>query len=180
LCAAGYIDLVQAQYAAGRNMTDVLAALSLLNTVDRPERAAAFADFHAKWRHDDLVLDKWFGLQAMSPLPGTLSQVKALIRHPDFSWRNPNRMRALIASFAMANPLHFHASDGAGYTLLADAILELDPINSQTAARMVPPLGQWRRHDPGRQVLMRAALQRLLDVPGLTAATREMVERSHD
>jgi aminopeptidase N len=177
LCAAGDIDLVQAQYAAGRNMTDVLAALSLLNTVARPERTAAFADFHAKWRHDDLVLDKWFGLQAMSPLPDTLDQVEALMHHADFSWRNPNRMRALIASFAMANPLRFHAADGAGYTLLADVILKLDPINSQTAARIVSPLGQWRRFDPSRQSHMRAALQRVFDTR-VSAATAEMARRS--
>jgi aminopeptidase N len=178
LCAAGDIDLVQAQYAAGRSMTDVLAALSLLNTINRDERAVAFADFHTKWRHDDLVIDKWFGLQAMSPLTGTLDQVKALMQHEDFSWRSPNRVRALIASFAMANPLRFHAADGAGYALLADAILHLDPINSQTAARMVSPLGQWRRFDPSRQTQMRGALQRIFETPGLSAATAEMARRS--
>jgi aminopeptidase N len=178
LCAAGQIDLVQQQYAAAANMTDVLAALSLLNTVDRPEREAAFADFHEKWRHDDLVLDKWFALQAMSPLPHTITRVRALAGHPDFSWRNPNRMRALVASFAMANQINFHAADGAGYAFLTDAILKLDAINSQVAARMVPPLGQWRRHEPIRQRHMQAALQRLLDSPTLSPATREMASRS--
>jgi aminopeptidase N len=178
LCAAGEIDRVQAQYAAGQNMTDVLAALSLLNTVERPERDAAFADFYAKWRHDDLVLDKWFALQAMSPLPHTLQRVRALADHPDFSWRNPNRMRALVASFAMANQINFHAADGEGYSFLAEAILKLDAINSQVAARMVPPLGQWRRHEPVRQMLMQSALQLLLDAPALSPATREMASRS--
>jgi aminopeptidase N len=178
LCAAGEIDRVQAQYAEASNMTDALAALSLLNTVNRPQRAQAFAHFHARWRNDDLVLDKWFALQAMSPLPHTIDSVRALADHPDFSWRNPNRVRALVASFAMANPTNFHAADGAGYAFLAEAILKLDVINSQVAARMVPPLGQWRRHEPVRQALMQAALQRLLDTPTLTPATSEMATRS--
>ena len=178
LCAAGDIGCVQAQYAAGRNMTDVLAALALLNAIERPERAAALAAFHARWRHDDLVLDKWFALQAVSPLPGTLASVRALMRHADFDLRNPNRMRAVVASFAMANQLRFHAADGTGYAFLADTILALDAINSQVAARMVPPLGQWRRHDAGRAARMRAALQHVLAAPALSAATREMAEKS--
>jgi aminopeptidase N len=178
LCAAGNTALVEAQYAAGRNMTDVLAALSLLNTTETAARAAAFADFYDRFHHDDLVLDKWFALQAVSPLPDTLERVRTLTTHKDFSWRNPNRLRALVASFAMANPLRFHAADGSGYDFLADAILQTDPINSQTAARMTPPLGQWRRQPPGNAALMRAALQRLLDSKTLSAATAELAVRS--
>ena len=180
LCAAGDVARVQAQYAARRNMTDVLAALGLLNTVERPERAAAFEDFEARWRHDDLVLDKWFALQAMSPLPDTLERVRALTSHAAFDMKNPNRMRALIGGFAMANPRRFHAADGGGYAFLADSVIELDRINSQIAARMVPPLGQWRRHDTRRAGLMRDALLRILQSDGLSEATREMAGKSRE
>ncbi|WP_048860744.1 aminopeptidase N C-terminal domain-containing protein, partial [Acidisphaera rubrifaciens] len=167
----------RAQFDAGRNMTDVLAALGVLSRLDTPARAEAFARFYDRWHADPLVLDKWFALQAVSPLPDTIARVRALMRHPDFDLRNPNRVRALIGSFC-ANQVHFHAASGEGYALLTDTILALDPLNGQVAARMVTPLGQWRRQDAARQGLMRAALERLLAVPTLSANAREMVSRS--
>ena len=132
-------------------MTDVLAALAVLSGEDCPEREAALAAFHAKWRQDALVLDKWFAIQAMSKRPGTLDAVRALSRHPDFDLRNPNRVRALVGSFAAGNPAAFHDASGGGYRFLADTIIALDPQNPQVAARMVSPLGQWRRVDADRQ-----------------------------
>lgn len=167
----------RAQFDAGRNMTDVLAALAVLSRLDTPARAEAFARFYDRWHGDPLVLDKWFALQAVSPLPDTIGQVRALMRHPDFDLRNPNRVRALIGSFC-ANQVHFHAASGEGYALLTDTILALDPLNGQVAARMVTPLGQWRRQDAARQGLMRASLERILAVPTLSANAREMATRS--
>ena len=158
-------------------MTDVLAALGILAQTDTAERQSALAAFHARWRHDELVLDKWFAIQADSTLPGTLAAVQALAQHPDFAWDNPNRVRALVGSFA-GNRAQFHAASGAGYAFLADAILTLDPRNSQVAARMVTPLGAWRRYDAGRQAGMQAELQRIRDTPGLSRGTFEMVSRS--
>ena len=178
LCAVGRTDLVQRQFEEGANMTDVLAALGLLNTVAGAAREAALAAFHARWRGDDLVLDKWFALQGASPLADTLARVRRLAVHADFSWRNPNRVYALVGSFAMANPLRFHAADGSGHDFLADAIMLLDGSNTQMAARLVPPLGQWRRHEPGRRETMRAALARILAAPSLSAGVREMAQRS--
>jgi aminopeptidase N len=176
--AADGVALAKAQFDAGRNMTDVLAALSVLANADCPEREEALAAFHAAWKDDALVLDKWFAIQAMSKLPDTLAAVRALSHHPDYDLRNPNRIRALVGSFAAGNPVRFHDATGGGYRFLADTIIALDPPNPQVAARMVSPLGQWRRVDPARQDLMKAELQRILDVPKLSANTHEMVSKS--
>ena len=172
------LALAKAQFDAAQNMTDVLAALSVLSAIDCPERRAALDAFHARWHNDDLVLDKWFAIQAMSPLPDAPDAVRALAAHPDFDLKNPNRMRALVSSFASGNQIRFHDSAGRGYRFLADMIIQLDPNNSQIAARLVPPLGQWRRMDRARQALMQQELQRILDAPGLSKGTYEMASRS--
>jgi aminopeptidase N len=168
----------KAQFDAAQSMTDVLAALAVLSAVDCPEREAALHAFHARWRVDDLVLDKWFAIQAMSPLPDTPDAVRRLAAHPDFDLKVPNRVRALIASFASGNQVRFHDPSGSGYRFLADTIIRLDPMNSQVAARLVSPLGQWRRVEPARQVLMKQELQRILDAAGLSKGTYEMASRS--
>jgi aminopeptidase N len=169
--------LAKAQFDAGANMTDVLAALGVLTRIDGPERAAAFDAFYVRWKHDPLVLDKWFALQAISPLPGTIDAVRGLMQHPDFDLRNPNRVRSLVGMFC-ANQKYFHTRSGEGYALLTDTILALDPMNGQVSARMVTALGQWRRHDTQRQGLMRASLERLLATSTLSANAREMASRS--
>jgi aminopeptidase N len=169
-----------AQVGAGANMTDVLAALSALIDIDCPERAAALDAFYRRWEADPLVIDKWFALQARSALPGTIPAVRALTQHPAFTRANPNRVRALVGTFSQANHLHFHAASGAGYGFLADEVLLLDKPNPTTAARLVQPLGQWRRYDQPRQGLMRAALDRILGAPGLSPNTYEMVAKSLD
>jgi aminopeptidase N len=175
---ADAVWLAKAQFDAGQNMSDVLAALGALSVVDCPDREAALAAFHAAWRDDALVLDKWFAIQAMSPLPNTLDAVCALSAHPDFDLRNPNRVRALVSSFSGGNQVRFHDASGGGYRFLADMIMQLDPANGQIAARMVSPLGQWRRVDPARQALMQAELRRILALPGLTTNTFEMASKS--
>ena len=181
LVAAGGEDgvrLARAQFDAAGNMTDVLAALSTLNGVDCPERADVLAAFHEKWRGDDLVIDKWFAIQAMSPLPGTIDAVRALMAHPGFDLRNPNRVRAVLGSFSAGNQLHFHDASGDGYRILGETIRRLDPINGQIAARLVSPLGQWRRVDAARQALMRAELSETLALKDLSRGTFEMASRS--
>jgi aminopeptidase N len=173
------VALAKAQFDAAQNMTDVLAALAVLSAIDCPERRAARETFHARWRKDDLVLDKWFAIQAMSPLPDTPDVVRALSQHADYDLKNPNRVRALVSSFASGNQVRFHDPSGAGYRFLADTIIQLDPMNSQVAARLVPPLGQWRRMDPARRALMQQELQRILDTRGLSKGTYEMASRSN-
>ncbi|MDE2006302.1 MAG: aminopeptidase N [Rhodospirillales bacterium] len=180
LVAAGDPDairLAKAQFDRGANMTDMLAALAVLASVACPERDAALAAFHARWREDALVLDKWFAIQALSPLPETGAAVRALARHADFDLRNPNRVRALIGSFA-ANQVRFHDASGDGYRFLAETIRALDPLNPQVAARLVAPLGQWRRMDAARQTAMRGALEFVLAAEHLSRNTAEMAGRS--
>jgi aminopeptidase N len=170
--------LALTQFEAARNMTDVLAALTVLVDLDRPERAAALTRFYELWAHDDLVIDKWFALQARSSLPQTPDRVRDLTRHPAFERKNPNRVRALVGTFAQANQLRFHDASGAGYRLLADEVIALDPLNPTTAARLVQSLVSWRRHEPARQAIMRRELERVLATPSLSKNTYEVVSKS--
>ena len=174
---ASAVPLAKAQFDAGQNMTDVLAALGILSGVDCTQRLDALAAFYRAWRGDPLVLDKWFAIQAMSPLPDTVRAVEGLKTHPDFDIRNPNRIRALVSNFA-GNQVRFHDKAGSGYRLYADTIIQLDPTNGQVAARMVSPLGQWRRFGVERQRLMKGELQRILDLPDLSRNTFEMASKS--
>ncbi len=172
------VALATAQFRDGNNMTDVQAALATLRDVDAPARSEAIAAFYEKWRHDPLVIDTWFSLQAMSSLPGTLSAVTGLTGHADFDWRNPNRVRSLIAAFATGNQYRFHGADGGGYALLADSVVTVEALNPQLAARLLTPLGRWRRQDTGRQVLMKEALERILAKEGISPDVYEIASKS--
>ncbi|MBK5939025.1 aminopeptidase N [Halochromatium roseum] len=136
------------------------------------------AAFYQRWSGEPLVLDKWFALQAQSSQTDTLARVEQLLTHPDFSLTNPNRVRALIGAFAAGNPVRFHAADGTGYRFLTDRILELDPLNPQIASRLLYPMTRWRRYDEGRQQQMRAQLERILEVEGLSNDVYEVVSKS--
>lgn len=172
------IALAADQARTADNMSDRMGALSVLNDLDDPARAEAMDAFFAHWKDDALVIDKWFSLQAMSSLPGTLQAVEKLLAHPAFSIRTPNKVRALIGAFCQSNQLRFHAADGSGYAFLADRVLELNRINPQVAARLVGALGQWRRFDVGRQTLMRAALDRIAGSEGLSPDVYEIASKS--
>ena len=169
---------VAAQLEGADNMTDAQAALFTLCQRDTPARTQALDSFYAKWKHDPLVLDKWFTAQAISTDPGTLERVCALTGHPDFSMTNPNRARSLIGVFAMMNQVRFHAADGSGYAFLGDAVIELDGINPQVAARMVGSFNAWKRFDEGRQALQKAQLERIAAKPDLCKDVREIVGRA--
>jgi aminopeptidase N len=166
-----------AQYAGADNMTDRQGALMVLAGLAVEQREAALADFRARYAGNALVIDKWFSLQAGSLHPQVLDHVAALAAHPDFTLTNPNRVRALYMAMA-GNPAAFHDSTGRGYRMIADLILALDPLNPQTAARFVPPLGRWRRIEPARAALMRAELERIAAAPALSRDTREQVSKS--
>ncbi len=170
--------LCVAQFDAADNMTDSMAALTALANSARPERHAVLERFHARWRDEALVLDKWFAVQAMSRLPDTPARVRALMQHPDFDIRNPNRARAVISSFCHFNAVHFHAADGSGYAFLADAVTQLDALNPQVAARLARAMDRWRKFDVGRQAHARAALERIRDREGLSKDVTEVVTRA--
>jgi aminopeptidase N len=166
-----------AHYRAATNMTEMTAGLAALARMGSPRRDAAFAHFHNRFQADPLVLDKWMGLQAMSPRRDTAERVRSLMSHKVFSLKNPNRVRALIGAFAMGNPLRFHDSSGAGYRLVREVVANLDAINPQTAARMATAFEAWRRYDSERQRLMRSELEAIASGSGLSANLYEMVTR---
>jgi aminopeptidase N len=169
--------LAAEQYDAADNMTDRQGALLTLAGLAGPERLHKLIDFYQRYQGDALVIDKWFILQSGSLHPQVLAHVEALANHPDFTLKNPNRVRALYMPFT-ATASGFHAVDGAGYRLIADLILALDPLNPQTAARFVTPLGRWRRIEPVRAGLMRRELERIAASDSLSRDTREQVTRS--
>ena len=169
--------LVWTQFESADNMTEIQAALSILTDLDCSERTQALAAYHAEWREDPLVLDKWFMVQAMSTHPAAVDHVLELSRHSDFTLKNPNRVRALVGNFAMLNQVRFHAADGRGYQFLGDVVLELDGINPQVASRIVSSFNQWRRFDEARQALMKAQLERIAAKEGLSKDVFEIVSR---
>ncbi len=169
--------LAKAQYDAADNMTDRQGALAVLTMIDGPERSAALDDFYRRFAHDPLVVDKWFALQAGAPRADTIDTVEALLKHPDFTMKNPNRLRAVAGNFA-AGQWVFHGQNGRGYRLLADLIIAADAINPQTAARLVPPLGRWRRFGEDRASLMRGELERVLATPGVSKDVYEQASKS--
>jgi len=171
------IALCLDQFHGADTMTDQIAALNALVPTGEPEADQALGAFYELWRDEALVMDKWFSLQAASPLPGTLARVKDLTRHEAFNIKNPNKVRALIGAFA-SNQVCFHAASGAGYQFLAEQVLALDSINPHIAARLAGKFAPWRRHAASRQALIQVQLQRILDHPGLSNGVYEVVSRT--
>lgn len=157
----GADDVLRAHLDGADNMTDRIAALAMIASSDMADREAVLEAFYTEWQHDDLVIDKWFAVQGQSTRKDAVARVLELMQHPAFKLANPNRLRSLVTSFSMLNQARFHEADGSGYRLLADTIARVDKINPQTAARLVAPLGRWRRMGEDRQVLMKTALERL-------------------
>jgi aminopeptidase N len=155
------IDRALRHYREASNMTDAIAALSILSHLTLPARDQALADFYARWQDEPLVLDKWFAVQARAARPDSVETVRGLLSHPKFSLKNPNRVRALIGSFVHGNPTGFNRADGAGYEFLASSALEIDSFNPHMGARLLGAFESWRTLEPGRQALAKAALERL-------------------
>ena len=173
------LDLCQTQFTQSNNMTDVSAALiALVNSDHQQAKQDALAAFYEQWQHDPLVVDQWFAIQATCQHPDTYEQVKQLQQHPAFNITNPNKVRALLGGFGIRNPANFHRADGAGYALLADAILQLDTMNPQIAARLLTPFVSWRKFTPDRQTLMHAQLERIHNQQTLSKDVYEVVVKS--
>ena len=182
LVASGAADgpaVAFSQFDQADNMTERQSALATLANGRSDEREAALDIFYNRYRDDALTLDKWFQTQAFASYPDTVDLVEELARHPDFTLANPNRVRSLFGAFA-GNQWAFHHRSGKGYKLVADCIIALDKLNPQTAARLVPPLGRWRRFNDARAALMRGELQRILAQPGLSKDVTEQVSKSLD
>jgi aminopeptidase N len=158
---AAEIARAERHYREAANMTDAIAALSILSHVAGPARDRTLDHFYARWQDEPLVLDKWFAVQARAARPDSVETVRALLSHPKFSLKNPNRIRALMGSFAHANPTGFNRADGAGYRFLAEQALVIDSFNPHVAARMLGAFESWRTLEPGRQARAKAVLQDL-------------------
>ncbi len=126
-----------------------------------PARDEALDDFYARWQDEPLVLDKWFAVQARAASSSSVETVRALLSHPKFSLKNPNRVRALIGSFIHGNPTGFNRADGAGYEFLASTALEIDRFNPHMAARLLGAFESWRTLEPSRQARAKSVLQDL-------------------
>ncbi|OQW55993.1 MAG: aminopeptidase N [Proteobacteria bacterium HN_bin10] len=178
LAALGPTQLLIETFAQAGNMTETMAALEALGASESPAFDDALAGFHARWRGNPLVIDKWFAVQASSPRADALARVERLRGHGDFNLKNPNRVRSLAAAFAMRNPRAFHGAGGDGYRFLASLVEDADALNPALAARLLTPFESWKRFDSGRQTHARAALTQLSSLPKLSRNTREMVERT--
>ena len=176
------IDVCLNQYTQASNMTDTVAALAALVNCDADivtdPRDKTLRLFYRRWQSEPLAINLWLQLQSMSRLPGTLTQVRALLSHEAFDHRNPNKIRALIGAFSSGNLLHFHAADGSGYDFLTEQVIALDKTNPQIAARLLSPLTRWQRHPAEKQEKMRACLQRILASGTLSPDVFEVASKS--
>lgn len=170
--------LAKSLYENATNMTARVTALGILNGEESADKNEVFHDFYERFRSYELVIDKWFNLQAGAITPNTITYLKNLSHHPDFNWKNPNRVRSLYGAFAMNNPVIFHAADGSGYAFLKEAIIKLNRINPQIAARLLTPLREWKRYTPDRQAHMKDALEEILVQPNLSPDVFEIVSKS--
>jgi aminopeptidase N len=162
------------------NMTDRFNALIALVGSGHELATTALAQFHALFKNEDLVIDKWFGLQASAPDRSghILPIVRQLMQHADFNLRNPNRARSLIFSYCSANPGGFHRTDAAGYVFWSERVIELDAINPQVAARLARAMDRWRKlAEPYRQAA-KAAIERVAAKSDLSNDVREVVTRA--
>jgi aminopeptidase N len=164
-------------FAQSRNLTDETSALSILSQINAPEREAAFTRFYERWKDDHLVIDHWFAYQAASPLSSSLATVKKLTRHPLFSMKNPNKVRALIGTFAAGNPVNFNRPDARGYDFVADRVLEIDAFNPQIAARLLAAFRSWKALEPDRRRAAKKTLQRVAKSKPLSHDVFEIVSK---
>lgn len=172
--------LVKAQYEAANNMTDTIAAMSAANSAQLECREELMADYSDKWKHDGLVMDKWFALQGTNPAEDALEKVKATMNHEAFSLKNPNRTRSLIGSFLAANPVRFHDKLGSGYQFAGEILRQLNDSNPQVASRMIDPLLKFRKYDEARQAMIRAELEKLKAMDNLAKDLFEKVTKALD
>jgi aminopeptidase N len=170
-------EMASHHYYHANSMTDTLAALRALNDSHCPEREACLTDFYDTWAEEPLVIDKWLALQATSRSEGVIDQVKRLSEHAAFNFENPNKVYSLLAQFGMNNPYYFHQREGKGYQLIADAVLHLNTLNPQVAARLIKPLINFKRYDEERKALMKAELIRIQRAETLSPDIFEIVSK---
>jgi aminopeptidase N len=152
------LDSALMQVKIANNMTEKLSALSALAQVPSYHINEALVHFEAEYGNEALAMDKWFVVQAQQHFQA-LPKVQALMNHPAFSLKNPNKVRSLLGAFFTGNLAEFHKANGSGYRFWSEQVLTLDAINPQVAARLARALDRWRRFEPTRQIAMREALE---------------------
>lgn len=170
--------LAKAQYQSADNMTDQMAAFRALAHHETESANGVIEAFYQQWNKDNLVMDKWFTVQATIPHASAKERVEKLFAHDDFDIKNPNRVRSLLGAFCSTNPVCFHDVDGFGYRLLGRYIETIDGMNPQIASRLCVPLTRWKRYGESRQQLMKSELERLISLPELSNDVTELVEKS--
>jgi aminopeptidase N len=158
---ARYLDLAVAQYRSATNMTDERAAISILASTNAPERAEIISDYYKRWKHEPLVLDSWFRLQAAANRPNVLADVQMLLKHPDFNITNPNRARSIFMTLCVLNQPAFHAPNGEGYRIIVDGVIAADAHNPNLSSRIAREFSQWKRLEPKQKELCKKELERL-------------------
>jgi aminopeptidase N len=175
--AGGFEQQSVKHYEDAQCMTDQLAAAVALAGEATKEREEVLGKFYES-AGNELVVNKWFALQASADADDALETVKKLVAHEAFSRTNPNRYRAVVNTFAGANPRAFHAADGSGYAFIRDEVIQTDKTNNQVAARLCGSFGTWKKYDPARGALMKACLEEIFKTEGLSKDTFEIATRS--
>ena len=163
--------------ATDSNMTISQGALKALNHCEDEARLRALAGFHDRWQDNALVMEKWFQMESMSSVGGTIGRLEELMRHPGFDPKNPNKLRAVLGAFMVGNTPCFHAADGSGYGFVASQLIEIDKRNPQVAARMALPMTRMSNYDTARQDRMRTALQTVQAGAG-SSDLKEVVDKA--
>lgn len=175
---SNWLNTAREMYFAATNLSDRLCAARLVvHHGDDVHREEVLQHFFDRWQSENLVVNQWFVMQATRPEMSTVAAVNALTEHAAFDWRNPNKVRSLISSFAGANPVAFHSTDGSGYALLGDAVRRLQSENPQIASRMLAPLTRFKRYAHGQEK-MRAELSSIAALDNLSQDVFEVVQRS--
>lgn len=161
------------------NMTDIIAALTLLNNVDCPQRQQALDAYFERWQGNPLAIDKWFQVQAQTKLPNALEQVQMLMSHEAFDMTRPARVKSLIAWFFGLNFKTFHKADGSTYQFFADILLMLDQVNPNAVAWLYRKndFVRWQSFDSARQQLMQQQMQRILEQKQISKGFYELVSK---
>lgn len=173
-----WVDIAYKQYKEADNMTDKLAALSCLSNIESEISNKALDDFYSTWKDDDIVLNKWFSLQAISSLDNTFDKIKALSKHKSFNLKNPNKIRALYNSFTSLNPYIFHKHNKESYAFMVDKIIEIDKINSMIASRLAKTIINWKCLKSKLWENLKSELIRISKVKNISTDLREVIEKS--
>lgn len=165
------------QFKQAGNMTDRFCALSDLLEADADSRQSALNAFYSQFQKDELVVNKWLSLNARVDSDIIIDELQALMKHPAFDIKNPNKVRALVSGFAGLNHKRFHDRSGSGYQFVTDTILQIDPMNPQVAARLCNVFSRWRKFDSKRQDMMKAQLARIQKTSKLSKDSHEIVSK---